>query len=72
MEMVEAENLDLIANGRGYCTTRKCQRKHFWRSCLEYVAVTPTGSAIVVASLSGLGSHILSDFISSRHSPFRA
>ena len=31
MEMIEAENLDLVANGRNYCTARKCRRKHFQR-----------------------------------------
>ena len=73
--MIEAVNLDLVANGRSYCAARKCRRKHFQR----YLGPVRTkqrrrvklGSAIVVASRSGLGSHMLSDFISSQHSPCR-
>ena len=45
MEMIEAENLNLVANGRNYCTARKCLKTHFQRylwACSEYAAVTPS------------------------------
>ena len=45
MEIIEAENLDPVANGQNYCTARKCWRKpvqrYLW-ACSEYAEVTPS------------------------------
>ena len=49
MEMIQAGNLDLVANGRSYRTAQKCRRKDSQRNlwpklwaCSEYAAVTPS------------------------------
>jgi hypothetical protein len=76
MKMVGAENLDFVANVGSLLHRAKMSEEAFsvtlW-ACSAYAAVTPAvGISNRCCPPSVPRSHVLSDLISSPHSPFRA